>query len=173
MQRRVLGPEHPDTLLTAYYLGDTTTMRASTRRPRNSSARTLRPEGACSARNIVSTLSSMNGLANAYSEQGKYAQAEALYKQILEVSRRVLGPEHPNTLLAISNLALDYYSEGSSRKRKLFFARPWRLGVACWVRNIRTRCLRCNIWPVCTATEGDNAHADVMFNQTLEIDAAF
>ena len=37
----------------------------------------------------------MNNLASVYFEQGKYAQAEALYSEALEIQRRVLGPEHP------------------------------------------------------------------------------
>ena len=40
----------------------------------------------------------MNNLADVYDEEGKYAQAEALYSQTLEIQRRVLGPEHPDTL---------------------------------------------------------------------------
>ena len=40
----------------------------------------------------------MNNLAEVYGVQGKYAQAEALFSQTLEIQRRVLGPEHPATL---------------------------------------------------------------------------
>ena len=40
------------------------------------------------------------------------AQAEPLYSQNLEIMRRVLGPEHPNTLLCMHNLALVYSEEG-------------------------------------------------------------
>ena len=51
------------------------------------------------------TLVSMNNLADAYSNQGKYAQTEALYRQILEINRRVLGAEHPCTLLSMNDVA--------------------------------------------------------------------
>jgi Tfp pilus assembly protein PilF len=43
------------------------------------------------------TLRSMNNLAVVYDDQGKYAQAEALYSQTLEIQRRVLpGPTSIN-----------------------------------------------------------------------------
>jgi hypothetical protein len=46
-------------------------------------------------------LDTMNNLANTYSEQGKYAQAEVLYKQCLDTRRIVLGDNHPHTLSTI------------------------------------------------------------------------
>ena len=51
----------------------------------------------------------MDGVASAYYGQGKYAQAEALYSQTLEIRRRVLGPEHPDTLNSMNNLASEGY----------------------------------------------------------------
>jgi len=47
----------------------------------------------------------MNNVAVIYRMQGKYAEAEALYRQTLEIQRRTLGPEHPYTLLSMGNLA--------------------------------------------------------------------
>jgi len=44
--------------------------------------------------------------------QGKFADAEALYSQTLEIQRRVLGPEHPDTLLSMMNLANVYGYQG-------------------------------------------------------------
>jgi hypothetical protein len=43
------------------------------------------------------TLGSMHNLALSLSEQGKNTEAEALYRQTLQV-RAVLGKDHPNTL---------------------------------------------------------------------------
>jgi eukaryotic-like serine/threonine-protein kinase len=44
--------------------------------------------------------------------QGRYAQAEALFKQTLEIQRRVLGPEHPDTLDSLSEIASMYQRQG-------------------------------------------------------------
>jgi Tetratricopeptide repeat len=42
------------------------------------------------------TLSSVNNLAAIYHQQRKYAEAEPLYLNVLEVRRRVNGEEHPH-----------------------------------------------------------------------------
>jgi tetratricopeptide (TPR) repeat protein len=55
---------------------------------------------------------SMNSLGYVCYEQGRYAQAEALFSQALEIQRRVLGPGHPSTIISTVNLAKDYEAQG-------------------------------------------------------------
>jgi eukaryotic-like serine/threonine-protein kinase len=55
---------------------------------------------------------SMSNLADARYLQGKYAQAEAMFTKALEISRRVLGPEHPFTLGFLADFASMYQREG-------------------------------------------------------------
>jgi len=50
----------------------------------------------------------MTNLAAVQYRLAKYAQAEALHSQTLEIMRRVLGPEHPNTLGSMHLLAMVY-----------------------------------------------------------------
>jgi hypothetical protein len=57
-------------------------------------------------------LSAVENLAALFSNQNKFSQAEALQRQNLEVSRRVFGPEHPQTLLQIQNLADTLFARG-------------------------------------------------------------
>ena len=84
--------------------------------------------------------STMNNLAVAYYFQGKYAQAEALYSQTLEIRRRVLGPEHPNTLTVHGQSGQRLQLPGQVRAgRGALTARPWRSSAACWARSIPTR----------------------------------
>jgi Tetratricopeptide repeat len=50
-----------------------------------------------------------------YSEQsreGQHDDAERLRKQVLEVHKRVLGPEHPSTLTSMANLAFTWKARG-------------------------------------------------------------
>jgi len=47
----------------------------------------------------------MNNLAITYEAQGKYDQAEVMYKQCLDKSRTVLGDNNPGTLATMHNLA--------------------------------------------------------------------
>jgi tetratricopeptide (TPR) repeat protein len=49
-------------------------------------------------------LNMMYYLALLYLDQGKYAEAEPLFARVLEVWRRILGPQHPLTALALGSL---------------------------------------------------------------------
>jgi eukaryotic-like serine/threonine-protein kinase len=54
----------------------------------------------------------MSTLAGVYAAQGKYAEAEPLYRDTVEIARRALGPEHPATLVTLSDFAFMYQAEG-------------------------------------------------------------
>ena len=43
---------------------------------------------------------------------GRYNQAELLYRRALEGMEKALGPEHPDTLTALINLAAYLYNQG-------------------------------------------------------------
>ena len=58
------------------------------------------------------TLSSVNNLAFFYQAQGRYSEAEPLYKRALAAFERALGPEHPSTLTSVNNLAGLYRRPG-------------------------------------------------------------
>jgi eukaryotic-like serine/threonine-protein kinase len=63
----------------------------------------------------------MSNLANVYRSQGKYAQAEALSRQALEIQRRVVGPDHPDTLYSMNNLADVYYQQSKSSQAEALY----------------------------------------------------
>jgi tetratricopeptide (TPR) repeat protein len=45
-------------------------------------------------------------------EDGKYDEAERLQKRVLHINESMLGPEHPDTLTSMSNLAVAYSNQG-------------------------------------------------------------
>ncbi len=49
---------------------------------------------------------SLNNLALLYQDQGRYADAEPLYKRALAIAENVLGPEHPNVAPSLENYAI-------------------------------------------------------------------
>jgi len=57
------------------------------------------------------TLASVHNLAALYQAQGRYSEAEPLYKRALEAYERVLGKGHPDTLASVNNLAALYYAQ--------------------------------------------------------------
>jgi tetratricopeptide (TPR) repeat protein len=67
------------------------------------------------------TLSSLNNLAALYRAEGRYDEAEPLYREALERRRAVLGPIHPDTLTSLNNLAFLYEDRGRSREAELLY----------------------------------------------------
>jgi tetratricopeptide (TPR) repeat protein len=55
----------------------------------------------------------MNNMGFLLQGQGKLDQAEPYYREALEKRRRVLGEEHPNTLISISNMGFLLHSQGN------------------------------------------------------------
>ena len=55
---------------------------------------------------------SYNNLAMLYTAQGRYPEAELLYKHTLLINEKTLGPEHPSTGTTLNNLALLYNDQG-------------------------------------------------------------
>ena len=53
----------------------------------------------------AATLELMNNLSNLLKDQGKYSEAEPLYRESLRGCRQTLGEKHPSTLGSLSNLA--------------------------------------------------------------------
>jgi Tetratricopeptide repeat/TIR domain len=104
-RRRLLGPDHPDTLLsmnnlamTLRVLGDADGAADLHRQVLDARRRLLGPEH-------PDTLTSMNNLADTLRVLGDAAGAAELHRQVLDASRRLLGPEHPDTLNSMNNLA--------------------------------------------------------------------
>ncbi|HAA26957.1 MAG TPA: hypothetical protein DCE56_03795, partial [Cyanobacteria bacterium UBA8553] len=70
---------------------------------------------------------SLNNLAGLYDSQGRFAEAEPLYLQALELSERVLGVHHPNTITIRKNLALLRQETHNSSLRKGGLLAPFNL----------------------------------------------
>jgi hypothetical protein len=51
------------------------------------------------------TLKSMSDLATSLYDQGRYIEAEAIYRETLQLEETVLGKDHPDALNTIGNLA--------------------------------------------------------------------
>ncbi|KAI1747810.1 P-loop containing nucleoside triphosphate hydrolase protein [Xylaria castorea] len=99
--KRVQGPEHPDTLSSMYNIASTYTDQE-----RWQEAELLLVQH-------PNTLSNMYSLTFIYADQERWQEAELLLVQVVEMRRRVLGPEHPDTLNSMYSLASAY----NKRKR--------------------------------------------------------
>ncbi|WP_293226218.1 tetratricopeptide repeat protein [Microcoleus sp. PH2017_16_JOR_D_A] len=54
-------------------------------------------------------------MAELYRSQGRYRDAEPLYKQALEMWQRFFKGDHPHVAISLNNLALLYDSQGRYR----------------------------------------------------------
>ena len=54
----------------------------------------------------------LNNLAERYKEEGRYADAEPLYKRALAIREKALGPDHPDVAQSLNNLADLYTAQG-------------------------------------------------------------
>src|SRR5437870_3654763 len=54
----------------------------------------------------------LNNLASLYHAQGRFAEAEPLYRRSLTIFEKASGPDHPRVGLALSNLANLYQAQG-------------------------------------------------------------
>jgi non-specific serine/threonine protein kinase/serine/threonine-protein kinase len=170
IQRRVLGPEHPETLQSMHSLaldlrdeGHYPEAEKYDRKTLDIRRRVLGPEH-------PDTLRSMTGLANDLSREGHYAESEKLNRETLDIRRRILGPEHPDTLNSMSDSANDLRSEGhfaeaekmdreilASRRRIFGPDLPVTLGS---MNNLAND----------LSSEGHYAEAEKLLRETLDIE---
>ena len=66
-------------------------------------------------------LAAASVLANSLGDQGKHAEAEQMERELIDVRRRVLGPEHPKTLNTMNNLACSLSGQGKHAEAEQMF----------------------------------------------------
>ena len=62
-------------------------------------------------------------LAERYKDQGKYAKAEPLYRRLLGIREKALGPDHPDVAACLNNLAGLYRAQGKYAKAEPLYRR--------------------------------------------------
>jgi non-specific serine/threonine protein kinase/serine/threonine-protein kinase len=169
IRRRVLGPDHPETLRTASFLG-----AAYNRGARYADADPLLVDTVSRSERVngplhVETLGAKNNLANVRMDQGRLKDAEDLYRTVLEGRRRLFGPEHKDTLTSLNNLALVLQAMGKDKEAEAMLRE---------VMDTRRRVLgpehpdtlaAMNNLGLTLRNAGRPAEAEALFRQTVEI----
>lgn len=75
----------------------------------------------------LSTLISMTLAASTYRNQGRWKEAEELEVQVMETCKRVLGPEHPECLNDMGNLAYTWKSLGKVEDALILMKKCYKL----------------------------------------------
>jgi non-specific serine/threonine protein kinase/serine/threonine-protein kinase len=105
IKKRILGLDHPDTLLTMNSLA-TVFIRFG----KYAEAESILREAVSRKKRVLGaenkqTLISMHNLGVVYYYQGKFKEAESLGRETLEVRKKVLGENHPDTIFSLGHLA--------------------------------------------------------------------
>jgi tetratricopeptide (TPR) repeat protein len=108
-------------------------------------------------------------LANSLAEQGKHPEAELHERQVLEAEERVLGREHPSTLMTKGNLARSLSGQGKHPEaeallRQVLEAEERVLGRE-HPSTLRTKCNLANS----LSGQGKHPEAELLERQVLEV----
>ena len=112
MRKKLLGAEHPDTLLSMGNLAINYYDQGKFNEAEQLEVQVLDMWKKLLGAEHPKTLTSMGNLASTYRDQGKFDKAEQLQVQVLDMSKKLLGAEHPDTLLSMGNLASTYSNQG-------------------------------------------------------------
>jgi tetratricopeptide (TPR) repeat protein len=116
VERRVLGADHPDTLISMANLAATYSKQGQ-----HDKAEKLKVQVVESSQEILGadhpdTLTRMANLAVTFSERGQHDKAQELKVQVVESSKKILGADHPDTLTRMANLAVTFSERVPTRQ---------------------------------------------------------
>jgi tetratricopeptide (TPR) repeat protein len=120
LRRRVLGDEHPDTLIVNQDLASVYSKQGEYSKAETLCSKTLEIQRRILGEQHPDTLTSMSDLAGMYRSERKPAQAEPLLTSVLKARRRALGDDDPETLDTMYQLGLTYEQLGKFAQAEPF-----------------------------------------------------
>ncbi len=112
IKEKVLGPSIPISPAALTTWRFYTRIKAATPRLSRFTNERWRSEKRFLAQRHPEVAASLNNLAILYADQGRYAEAEPLYKRALAIKEKVLGPEHVDFATTLDSLASLYADQG-------------------------------------------------------------
>ncbi|KAH8588542.1 hypothetical protein B0O99DRAFT_746711 [Bisporella sp. PMI_857] len=111
----------------------------------------------------------LHNLGQCFYIKGKYAEAEAMYRQTLQLRETVLGKEHPDTLATINNLAISLdrqskYADAEAMHRQTLQLKETVLG-----KEHPDTLASMNNLALSLDRQGKYADAEAMHRQTLQL----
>ena len=111
-RRRVLGEEHPDTLLSLGNLGAYLSALGKRKEAEPFYREALEKSRRVRGDDNPETFVCISNLASLLRDNAQFTEAEVYFREALERRRRVLGDEHPDTLSSISEWAMLLRGQG-------------------------------------------------------------
>jgi tetratricopeptide (TPR) repeat protein len=113
------------------------------------------------------TITSVNNLGGLLFEQRKFADAEALFRKVLDARRRVQSDAHPDTLGTLSNLGRAIRAQSRDADAEPVFAELYRLTPTADV-PARQAALFTSHWGPCLVQLGRYDAADAPLRDAME-----
>ncbi|KAL8856213.1 MAG: hypothetical protein Q9178_007178 [Gyalolechia marmorata] len=114
-RRKMYGEEHPKTISAMNNLANTLSDQGRLDEAASMQQEVLEklrgilghkhPDTILAINNLANTLHDQGSLANTLHDQGRLDEAASMQQKVLEKLRRILGDNHPSTIIAMSNLA--------------------------------------------------------------------
>ncbi|KAF8514539.1 hypothetical protein BU17DRAFT_94396 [Hysterangium stoloniferum] len=109
---RVLGGEHPDTLISKYNLAMILGSMGELQKAEEIGKEVVEAQKDIMGDEALETLQSMANLAVTYLAQKRLEEAESLQAQVVQARTRIRGPNHPETLVSMYNLSSTLRQQG-------------------------------------------------------------
>ncbi|MEP4197439.1 MAG: tetratricopeptide repeat protein [Aliishimia sp.] len=113
-----------------------------------------------------------NNLALVVKAQGRYGEAEALYRQALEIGRATIGKEHPHYATRLNNLAGVVEAQGRYPEAETLFRQALEIGRATIGEGHPSYAIRLNNLAGVVQAQGRYGEAETLYRQALEIGRA-
>ncbi|WP_375473900.1 tetratricopeptide repeat protein [uncultured Nostoc sp.] len=118
----------------------------------------------------IDLATSLNNLAGIYRATGRYSEAEPLYKQALELTKRLLGENHPAFATSLNNLAGLYKSTGQYSKAELLYQEALELRKRLWGEHHADVAASLNNLALLYDEQGRYDEAEPLYLQSLELE---
>jgi tetratricopeptide (TPR) repeat protein len=169
IRKRVLGPEHPDTISTMDYLAADLEHGGH-----DAESKKLNHETYYLARRVLgpenkTTLHAMLNEGVALYDEGHYAEAEKWLRETLDIQRRAFGPEDPDTPRTIAMLAVNYLKEGRYAEAEKWFREELDIARRVLGPEDQQTLIAMGNLVVALMSEGRYAEAEKLAREVVEI----
>jgi tetratricopeptide (TPR) repeat protein len=112
----------------------------------------------------------LNNLAELYRRDGKYAEAESLYKKALEIAKKTIGEDHANYAIGMNNLAALYASQGKYADAEPLYMQALEIDKKTIGESHTNYANHLSNLAELYRNLGKNADAEPLYKKALEID---
>jgi len=116
-----------------------------------------------------SEATNLNKEANSLYDQGKYAEAEPLYRRVLAIREKALGPDHPSVATSLNNLAELLDTQGKYAEAEPLYRRSLAIREKALGPDHPDVALSLNNLAALLDTQGKYAEAEPLYCRSLAI----